>query len=175
MAKAAPIAHLIRRERPLRESSGVLLVRWDEVCVWAKAIHDPEKITELHAMRIAAKRLRYTLEIFLPSLDPAADTLLKIITELQERIGAIHDCDVLFPLLRRTMEQETRRESRGKGRRGVGPPSPFAAEGLVALIVRKRAERAKLYAEFLLWWEALTPERVGEDLKGIVHVAEDQS
>ena len=37
-------------------------VRLDELCAFVPDALDPEAVEELHAMRIAAKRLRYVLE-----------------------------------------------------------------------------------------------------------------
>ncbi|MBA3948153.1 MAG: CHAD domain-containing protein [Herpetosiphonaceae bacterium] len=49
---------------------------------------------QLHALRIAGKHLRYTLELFEAPLGPEAETLLKPVRDLQEQLGAIHDADV---------------------------------------------------------------------------------
>ncbi len=49
---------------------------------------------QLHALRIAGKHLRYTLELFEAPLGPEAETLLKPVRDLQEQLGNIHDADV---------------------------------------------------------------------------------
>jgi CHAD domain-containing protein len=169
MAKGTPIHKLTLQGLPLRASAPVLMVRWNEMMAWASGIHDPENVAGLHNLRIAAKRLRYTLEIFAPVL-PDSDDLLRTVEEVQERIGQIHDCDILFPLLRDTLERESRRE-RKRMLRAAGPPPYLAAEGLVALIGRKRQERTALYENFLKWWDALPPERVGERLETLAGLA----
>lgn len=166
MARAVPIHKLTRVDSPLRASAPVLLVRLQELLDYADAVHDPQRVTELHDMRIAAKRLRYTLEIFASTLGPEAPPLLKVVEEIQERLGDIHDCDVLFPLLMQTLEREI-----GMGRRRTardGPPPYLAAEGLAPLMGRKRAERERLYAEFIAFWDALPPERFAERLANLV-------
>lgn len=51
-------------------------------------------VEELHAMRIACKRLRYAVETFgpqLPNLSQAAQAL----RTMQDTLGELHDCDVL--------------------------------------------------------------------------------
>ena len=141
---------------------------------WSEGIHDPDNVEGLHNMRIAAKRLRYTMEIFAPVLPESAPLVLRTIEDIQERIGKIHDCDVLFPLLHDTMQSEMKRERKDVARRrDVGPPPHLAAEGLVALIASKRAERASLYNDFLHWWEALPPASLGEQLEKVVAGAGD--
>ena len=47
---------------------------------------------ELHALRLAAKRFRYTLELFAPSYGPAANVWLERIARVQTRLGRINDC-----------------------------------------------------------------------------------
>ncbi len=172
MAKAVPIYKLTQTKGLLRDSALVLMVRLQEMMDYAEAIGSPENVDELHNMRIAAKRLRYTLELFSPTLEPAgASDLLDRVTEVQERIGAIHDCDVLFPLVQDTLEEETEREKRSAKKRGTAPagPPPFlAAEGLAALMARKRDERNRLYSEFITFWNALPPERLTADLSQLV-------
>jgi CHAD domain-containing protein len=158
MAKGFAIHKLTQPDRSLRESAPVLLVRLNEMIDWSALIHDPARVPELHNMRIAAKRLRYTLEIFAPTLGPDAPKLLKTAESIQEQIGLIHDCDVLVPLLHATLEKEMERERKRAMKRGGGLPPFLAAEGLVALMARKRQERERLYRDFLAFWDALPPE-----------------
>lgn len=171
MAKAVPIYKLTDPDGSLRESAPVLLVRLQEMLDFAHAVRDPANVTELHNMRIAAKRLRYTLELFLPVLDKrGASRLLGIAEEIQERLGAIHDCDVLFPLIQDTLEQERDRERKDARKRAgaLGPPPFLAVEGLAALTGRKRDERARLFTEFLTFWDALPPERLAADMSLLI-------
>lgn len=168
MAKGVPIHKLTLPDAPLRDSAAVLLVRMEEMYEWAPAMRDPANIAELHNLRIAAKRLRYTMELFAPCFPPAFGKVQKTIEEIQERIGAIHDCDVLMPLLTRTLEQESDRERKRAIRQGEGPPPFLAAEGLAALIGRKRDERNRLYAEFLAFWDALPPDALFEKMTRLV-------
>jgi len=49
---------------PFRENAArIVRTRLDELYSFDPAIRDPRNVTELHDMRIAAKRLRYVLEI----------------------------------------------------------------------------------------------------------------
>ncbi len=159
MAKAVPIYKLTKPDAPLLASAAVITVRLGEVMEYAPAVLDPAKVTELHDMRIAAKRLRYTLEVFLPSLpQEQGKAVLASVAELQEHLGAIHDCDVLIPLLEATLAKEEKRERKNALKKKPELPQFFAAEGLVPLIAQKRAERETLYNGFITWWQALTPE-----------------
>lgn len=173
MAKAVPIYKLTRPDAPLRVSAPVVLVRLQEMLEWSPAIHDPANVEELHNMRIAAKRLRYTLEIFAPSLGPDAGATLKTVEEIQEQLGAIHDCDVLFPLLSATLEKEAEREKKEALRKGGGPPPYLAAEGLVTLLAKKRTEREERYRKFVAYWDSLPPETFTQTLAALVTIEEE--
>ncbi|HEX5465106.1 MAG TPA: CHAD domain-containing protein [Candidatus Limnocylindrales bacterium] len=48
----------------------------------------------LHAMRMAAKRLRYALEAFREVLGPETSGLIERVVALQDLLGALHDADV---------------------------------------------------------------------------------
>jgi CHAD domain-containing protein len=62
-----------------------------------------------HAMRIAAKRLRYFMEIVLPIYSGALDGALEAIKQVQSLLGDVHDCDVWQEELRRFGDRERRR------------------------------------------------------------------
>ena len=101
--------------------------------------------------------------------------MLKTVEEIQERIGAIHDCDVRVPLVERTLKKETNKEQRlaMKSRKGV--PTFLAAEGLVPLLSKQRLERDRLYGEFIAFWDSLPPERLREALNRILHPPEEEN
>lgn len=168
MAKGAAIHRMTQPDAPLKDSANVLLVRLNEMFSWAESIHDPANIEELHNMRIAAKRFRYTLEIFAPVLAPDAQSFLKVAEEIQEQLGAIHDCDVLFPLLMATLQEEMEREKRKALKPSGGLPAFSAAEGLAGLLARKRAEREKRYRDFIAYWENLPPDSLRDRLAQLI-------
>lgn len=100
MAKAHPVPHL-SPDAPLVESArAIIRVRVAEMFSFEFAVGDPARDAELHDMRIAAKRLRYTLEMFRPLLGDEGPPLIDVVKALQERIGVIHDADVLIETAR---------------------------------------------------------------------------
>lgn len=169
MAKAAPIYKLTQPDAPLLSSATVICVRLGEMWDFAQAVLDPANVSELHDMRIAAKRLRYTLELFAPVL-PKADmeAVLATIADLQEKLGAIHDCDMMIPLLAQTIRQEEARERKKALRKKAELPPFFAAEGLIPLMQRKQAERESGYEAFRAWWIALPPETLRARVSALV-------
>ena len=73
----------------LLASAAVIRVRLGEVTEYAPAILDPANVTELHDMRIAVKRLRYTLEVFAPALPPDQVTPRGAILEMLRMVREV--------------------------------------------------------------------------------------
>ncbi|MHB1457588.1 MAG: CHAD domain-containing protein [Armatimonadota bacterium] len=68
------------------------------------AIYNSELITEIHQMRIAAKKLRYTMEAFIPCFGRPLIEMISEVKLLQEQLGMIHDCDVWVDKLKRYLD-----------------------------------------------------------------------
>lgn len=64
----------------------------------ALAARDP---AGLHRLRIACKRLRYTLDLFATELGPAVEPLLDMLKRAQDTLGTLHDAVVERNLLAR--------------------------------------------------------------------------
>src|ERR1700709_1767090 len=76
----------------------IVRVRLDELHSFIPRALDPYEVTALHDMRIAAKRLRYILEVTADvCFGPYAETALKRTKDLQDLLAEIHDCDVQLP------------------------------------------------------------------------------
>jgi CHAD domain-containing protein len=75
----------------------IVRTRLDELCAFMPTAADPSAINELHDMRIAAKRLRYVLEVTGTCFGAYAETAVKHVKELQDLLGEIHDCDEHVP------------------------------------------------------------------------------
>src|SRR2546428_10712082 len=100
MAKARPITGL-DIHAPTGENARIIVrVRLEDMYDWAKYVDDPYRIHELHDLRIAAKRLRYSLEIFADVLPAECAAAIKEVEQIQEDLGALHDSDVMIALLR---------------------------------------------------------------------------
>jgi CHAD domain-containing protein len=84
--------------KPLRgNAEKIVRVRLDELRACAESALDPSAAEAQHDTRIAAKRLRYVLEIVGPCFGPEAKAVRRAAKELQGVLGEIHDCDVLLP------------------------------------------------------------------------------
>jgi CHAD domain-containing protein/predicted phosphodiesterase len=80
--------------RPLSQARAHVLHRLDELQALQSCLEDEKEVEKHHAMRIAAKRLRYTMEIFRPLYNEVFSTTLPTIKSLQEALGEVHDRDV---------------------------------------------------------------------------------
>jgi hypothetical protein len=148
---AAPLADNAER---------IVRVRLDELCAFMpRAAEDRDA---LHDMRIAAKRLRYVLEVTHTCFGPYAGSAVKPVKALQEVLGEIHDCDEHLPEVCALREEAITADAAVVGAEPAGlhdAPHRPAWPGLVALEVHLRGRRAALLADFLALWHEL--ERKG--------------
>lgn len=66
----------------------------EELCGLGASLYEPFKIKKLHEMRIAAKRLRYAVELFTACWGEAITPFAEEIARMQSNLGELHDCDV---------------------------------------------------------------------------------
>jgi len=147
----------------------IVRVRTDELFAFMPRAADPDEVAHLHDMRIAAKRLRYILEIAEESFGPYASTASKRTKELQDLLGEIHDCDVTLPrvldLAERARQEDVQLVRTRAGdakdlqpRLASGGPNTRAYRGLAALATYYQARRELLFDRFVVFWESLQRE-----------------
>lgn len=168
MARAGKVKGIKPRKSLRSNAERVIALRLEELLSWRRALHDPALVTELHDMRIAAKRLRYALEMF-DVCYPQVKGSLKVLTDMQEDLGALHDLDVLAEVLHGRLApldaaiQERAAEIMGgsgtQQERNMEVRRLLAAAardprriGLVSLIGDKVTERRRRYADFSERW-----------------------
>jgi hypothetical protein len=179
MAKAQPVLGVEPEAPPIANAALILPVRIAEVLAWERFVEDPTHVEELHEMRIAAKRLRYTLEIFAPWLGKDGAAAIATVKVLQDHLGFIHDCDVLVPELERHLAGmlEPVRARKKAVPVGVHLVDADGAAGLIRICRQKRAERDDRYRQFVSAWRQLLAERFFDNLKATVRrrAAEEMS
>lgn len=113
-------------------------------------IQRPENHDEHHQMRIAAKKLRYTLELFAPLFNKDLKPFTDTVKEAQSLLGEIHDADVWVAALPQFLRDEERRIEAF-----LGTPESFAtvAPGVLALRDERYNARLKYFAEFTTFWK----------------------
>jgi CHAD domain-containing protein len=78
-------------------ASHIVRTRLDELRGFADEALAPDAGVAQHDMRIAAKRLRYVLEIVGPCLGAEAKAARDAAKQLQSVLGDLHDCDLMLP------------------------------------------------------------------------------
>ena len=79
-------------------AGSALLRRYEEVRQFELLI-DGATSEQLHDLRISCKHLRYTLELFEPALPDTVGAVTKVVTDMQEHLGDLHDADVALAYL----------------------------------------------------------------------------
>jgi CHAD domain-containing protein len=144
----------------------IVRTRTDELFAFMPRAADPGEVEHLHDMRIAAKRLRYILEIAEQEAGPYVATASKRTKELQDLLGEIHDCDVSLPrvlaLAERARGEDVAAARRRAGnakdlepRLASGGPHAQAHRGLAAMATFHAARRELLFDRFVAFWQAL--------------------
>ena len=109
-------------------------VRMDDLLALQDCVHQPDSKERQHQMRIAAKRLRYTMEAFEALYGEALGDRIATVKDLQDRLGELHDCDVWVEMLQA---------------RGADDP------GLGGLLQDRMEARTGGYGKFVKTWESL--------------------
>ncbi len=188
MAKARPITGLDPCASAGRNARLIAAQRLDEMYSWAVVLDQPQDQRGLHNLRIAAKRLRYTLEIFEHVLPAACVACIGQLEQIQDELGALHDSDVLLALLQAVLER--------RGESGVaagldappiqsektavlvdpaqlaslGEPPAEVLSGLQKLLQRQRQVREEQWLSFRRHWETLEAEGFRPRLLALLNV-----
>ena len=148
----------------------IVATRLDELCSFMPRAMDPARMKALHDMRIAAKRLRYILEVGAePCFGPYAAEAIKRTRDLQDLLGELHDCDVQLPRVRALQDELRAADAlEARARAGNAPdldptlasgtPHAPAWRGLETLCIYVEARRGLLFERFLEMWRDLERE-----------------
>lgn len=114
---------------PLRPNAArIVRTRLDELRGFADEALAPDAGAAQHDMRIAAKRLRYALEVVGPCIGEEAKVARDAAKRLQSVLGDLHDCDLMLPKV----------------------------EGIASLAAILRDRREHLFRDFVTLWQAET-------------------
>lgn len=133
-----------------------ILDNLDRLLSCQDSLSDPEDRERHHAMRIAAKRLRYTLEISAPVCGGQLDGTVEAIKRVQTLLGEVHDCDVWAEHLRAFAGKERRRILKH-----FGHAAPFARleVGFEHLHQQWQRRRQQVFQELVDYWRDLDQQR----------------
>jgi hypothetical protein len=178
MAKARPIPGLDPQAPTGKNARVIAKVRLEELYSWESSIDHPDNIRALHNLRIAAKRLRYTFEVFEEALPVACQPLHAEVVQVQDELGVLHDTGVMIALLRLCLgSRDSAPLAEIKQCKGNKPhpqeqalvalelvgnlldpavaPSADERSGLEQFLQRQLQVREEYYAAFRQHWDAL--------------------
>lgn len=130
-----------------------------------EALSDPDDSEGHHQLRIAAKRLRYTMEICDAAYEGQLRPIVKAIKKVQSLLGDIHDCDVWIGYVQEFMGQERVRTIAYFGHHG---PFNRLKPGLQLLVDERRRYRQEAFDRLLEHWRRLREEHLWDTLEAIV-------
>lgn len=148
-----------------RQAEKHIVGRLNEMLPYRDGLDDPEQIERHHALRIAAKRLRYTVEICRPVYQGQLDDTLAAIKRVQTLLGDVHDCDVWLEHLRTFADAERERVT---ARFGSARPFARLNVGIDYLQQLRRGQRRQAFQELVEYWQELDRRGQWEDLLGTV-------
>ena len=154
----------------------IVRTRVDELYSFTPKALDPKRVKALHDMRIAAKRLRYVLEVTSFCFGPYAATATKRAKELQDLLGEIHDCDEMLPRVRAVTDELRERDidaliDLSADADDLAPElggqvrHRDAYGGLEVLAIWLEARRTLLFERFLDKWKSLQRNAFRERLE----------
>jgi CHAD domain-containing protein len=128
-------------------------------------VHNPDAVTEHHAMRISAKKLRYTMEVYAPLYRRQLKKPIARVKKLQDLLGDIHDCDVWIDhITLLIMKERNRSHALHDFRHG----RPYAIAPLRRLLINREKRRQRLYRQFVRFWESLQRSGIWNELRATV-------
>jgi CHAD domain-containing protein len=125
-------------------------------------VFHPEAVAEHHATRIAAKKLRYTMEIYGAVYRNNLAKPLSRVKKIQEILGDIHDCDVWIDQITSLLlrERTLLRSSKDSKR-----PDTTTLSSLRVLLRNREGERTRCYRQFVRHWQALARDRLWDEFR----------
>jgi hypothetical protein len=131
----------------------------EALLVYGDSLQNPGAIREHHAMRIAAKRYRYTLEILNGLYGNIFDPVIRDLKGLQDLLGEVHDCDVWVQSLPGFIEEEQARSLEYIGHDGF---FRFMEPGFRWFGESRAARRSDLHAAACRFWQGMNERNVWE-------------
>ena len=152
-----------------------------------KIFHNKNK-DSLHKMRLAAKNLRYNMELFSPFYPDSFKNHLKEMKKIQEYLGDIHDEDVQVDNLKKRIRSYIKQQSdqfkdieKAIKKENIKTETvrsfhQTVAEigycGLVRLMQDQIASRQKHYKAFIRYWKKLNKNKVYDSIIKIISFRE---
>ena len=163
--KARKVKRLDPRAPLAENAARIVLVRLAELHSFVPAALHEDCMVEQHDMRIAAKRLRYILEVTEFCFGRPGPIARRRAKDLQDILGELHDCDEMLPRVEhhlaelRSADAVAVRERAGEASDldpalAAWAPHRTAYRGLEVLAVYVEGRRRLLFERFREFWDA---------------------
>ena len=179
MSRAWRVDEIDLEASVIENARRILAVRIAEYYSFAPVVPHPDLSEALHDLRISAKRLRYTLELFRPQFGKSGQRQIDRVKAIQEALGTLHDHDVRIELIGDELSalmveqsRQTRQEIADASPEALAeiaaaalrPPPDDPRRGLIVLLGREHAGRREAYAEFRSLWQQFAAEGMRAEL-----------
>jgi len=125
------------------------------------SLYEPFNIEELHEMRIAAKRLRYAVELFVACWGAKIAPFADEIAEMQSFLGEVHDCDIWI-------ESLSKRLQNGRDNALTNGSDYQTLAWLLSEFVKRRTRE---YRSALKLWSKWEADRFAERMRETIRAA----
>src|ERR1051325_8847732 len=138
---ASPLAVSFRAS-----GSDIISARLKDFVSASSCLYLPYQIKKLHELRILAKRLRYSIELFVTGWGKEMEAMAKKVAQMQAALGELHDCDVWIQDLGTRLRRTARKTS-------IEQSETQARAGATWLLKHFAAVRAEHYRDAVSRWE----------------------
>jgi CHAD domain-containing protein len=149
-----------------------ILLKYDALRACKASLDDPEDKQSHHQMRIATKRLRYTMEICSGAYEEQLSKPIKAVRKLQTLLGDIHDCDVWMDFIADFAIAERQRTFDYYGH---AEPFDQLIPGLDYLAEERQSVRHRTFEELIDYWMKLEADGLWQQLISTIEARIQQS
>ena len=165
LPETAPAAENVQTADVCARTRQPILEQLDELLSHQDSLADPGDCERHHAMRIAAKRLRYTMEIARPVFPGRLDEAIEATKRVQTLLGDVHDCDVWGGHLDRFVLKQRDRLLKLFGHAGrLARLQP----GIDYLRQDRRQHRQEVFGSLVVCWAELGQRHVWDRVRSAV-------
>jgi CHAD domain-containing protein len=149
------------------ETKRFVFQRLQELLQEEDGLQHPEDASRHHAMRIAAKRLRYTMEIAKPVYAGHLEKYIEPMRKVQSLLGDIHDCDVWIGHLDEFSRQECGRILAASG---SAVRCARLEAGIKYLKQDRSRRRAEAFEALVVFWRELKLQGTWERMSRMIEL-----
>jgi hypothetical protein len=182
MSRAWPVDEIDPDASLAFNARRILAVRMAEFYSYERVVPLESAMTEHHDLRIAAKRLRYSLELFRSVFGEQGERQIERVKQIQEELGTLHDHDVRIELIEAELASLAAHQTAEVGAAlatapgsdhaaitatALRPPPDDPRRGLLALLGREHVARRERYGSFRSVWEQFAREGLRSELAAL--------